>query len=117
MRGLPPQIVVRPPADGGQNHQEARNELENWWAWMDSNHRPADYESQTKPSDPVQRRRSEYKTSTPTSRKSAVVRQDPYDWQSRLAVKILAENTDSMPGISTLAASSPARFSRVSVAL
>jgi hypothetical protein len=25
--------------------KEARNELENWWAWMDSNHRPADYES------------------------------------------------------------------------
>ena len=81
-----------------------------WWARVASIHRPADYESRNKPSDTVQRRRSEYKTSTPTSNKSAVVRQDPYDWQSRLAVKILAENTDSMPGISTLAASSPARF-------
>ena len=68
--------------------KEARNELENWWARLGSNQRPADYESRKKPSDTVQRRRSEYKTSTTTSNKSAVVRQDPSDWQSRLAVKI-----------------------------
>jgi len=60
-----------------------------WWARLGSNQRPADYESRKKPSDTVQRRRSEYKTSTPTSSNSAVVRQDPSDWQSRLAVNFV----------------------------
>jgi hypothetical protein len=58
------------------------------WARMDSNHRPADYESRKKPSDTVQRRRSEYKQSTRTSNNSAVVRHDPFHWQSRLAVNL-----------------------------
>jgi len=57
-----------------------------WWARVASIHRPADYESRKKPSDTVQRRRSKYKTSTPTSNESAVVPQDPSDWQSRLAI-------------------------------
>src|SRR5450759_3985284 len=52
-------------------------------ARLGSNQRPSDYESRKKLSDAIQRRRSEYRTSTPMSSKSAVVRQDPSDWQSR----------------------------------
>ena len=75
-----------------------------WWARLDSNQRPANYESRKKSSDTVQRRGSKYRTSTPMSNKSAAVWQDPSDRQSRLAVKILAENSYSGPCISTLAA-------------
>jgi hypothetical protein len=54
--------------------------------------RRAQYESQMKPSGPVQRPSSEYNTLTPTSNKSAVVRLDPSDWQSRLAVNVVDSN-------------------------
>ena len=56
---------------------------------MDSNQRPANYESRKKPSDPVQRRAAKYKMSIDKSNKSALVRQDPSDWQSRLAVNFV----------------------------
>ena len=69
----------------------------NWWARLGSNQRPADYESQKKPSDTVQLRRSEYKASRYMSNKSAVVRPDRSDWQSRLAVKTGSQTREPFP--------------------
>ena len=83
----------------------------NWWARLGSNQRPADYESQKKPSDTVQLGRSEYKTSEtcPTSPLS-FDQIDPIgsqDWQSRLAVKpeqfpSAGHPSDELPPIAAL---------------